>query len=587
MKRVKRVKRIISAITAAALCAAAVPAAVAGGYYSDVDDNAYYATAVERLTDFGVMRGYEDGTFRPENTLTRAEAAALICMAQNQRPEWSVKDNDLAIIKDVNGKSSAVKSFSVSGIPGFADVGRDHWAYLYILLAISNSKRILQGDGSRWFYPENTVTYREFLKMCVGLLGYYQSADSKGGYPDGYIAQAQELGLTDGLGDVDYASELIRSDAAVILENTLETPVAVTSWNAQDGETTDVPQDGEGGRYITPLILYFNIYKITASAAGSETKPEPPYVSDEAYAEAAADLKAMKIIDDDFEPDKEVTRGEFAKYARAMLYPSDEEVTSEYRGELTDVDGGRNDIYFMLNRGWMEIKSELLFGTDDKITFNDAAYTLGRMTVKYGSYFGEDAYKNGSEAVENGITKGIENAENKRPGDTVTGREAAIMLHNCLDMPTTLDKGVEGNTFRNKLNGGGGIKRIEDKGEKVAEFKDVTVPVYSSFTQLGAKLCSINVPSHKDIIVSLDDPPEYVDYCVDVISKAPSRYGDSFTAMEGHMPGIWQAPGDIIAYDNTETSDAAGDSEYTLYITSSSAPVTVSGTVYVRDAVTE
>ena len=86
-------KKIFSILLAAAVCMSTVTA-FAGEYYSDVDDGAYYANAVERLYDFGVMRGYEDGTFRPERVVTRAEAAALMCAARNVTkldwiPEWN------------------------------------------------------------------------------------------------------------------------------------------------------------------------------------------------------------------------------------------------------------------------------------------------------------------------------------------------------------------------------------------------------------------------------------------------------------------------------------------------------------------
>lgn len=46
--------------------------------YSDVPDTAWYSTAVSTLSKMGVISGYPDGTFRPNAPITRAEFAAMI-----------------------------------------------------------------------------------------------------------------------------------------------------------------------------------------------------------------------------------------------------------------------------------------------------------------------------------------------------------------------------------------------------------------------------------------------------------------------------------------------------------------------------
>jgi len=46
--------------------------------YPDVPADAWYARAVEFVTDHDLMLGYEDGTFRPNDKLTRAEAAVIL-----------------------------------------------------------------------------------------------------------------------------------------------------------------------------------------------------------------------------------------------------------------------------------------------------------------------------------------------------------------------------------------------------------------------------------------------------------------------------------------------------------------------------
>ena len=54
------------------------PEPMAGKYFKDVPDDAWFASAVNGLYEQGLIGGYEDGTFKPSESLTRAEAAALI-----------------------------------------------------------------------------------------------------------------------------------------------------------------------------------------------------------------------------------------------------------------------------------------------------------------------------------------------------------------------------------------------------------------------------------------------------------------------------------------------------------------------------
>ena len=72
-------KKHISCAVAAALaltCAApAVPASAAS--YRDTN-RTNYEKAVDALSDAGIINGYPDGTFRPHDNLTRAQAAKII-----------------------------------------------------------------------------------------------------------------------------------------------------------------------------------------------------------------------------------------------------------------------------------------------------------------------------------------------------------------------------------------------------------------------------------------------------------------------------------------------------------------------------
>ena len=103
-----------------------LPAAAAGeGNFRDISDRDV-AVAVESLRLLGVLDGYGDGTFRPENTLTRAQFCKMTVFAMNGGAE-----------------SARYKAYTI-----YPDVKSGHWAAAYINMA-SKGKKILMGypDG--------------------------------------------------------------------------------------------------------------------------------------------------------------------------------------------------------------------------------------------------------------------------------------------------------------------------------------------------------------------------------------------------------------------------------------------------------
>ena len=75
----------------------------------------------------------------------------------------------------------------------FTDVDFDVAAYSDFVYQC----KIMNGVGAGLFDPDSQVTYAQLLKTVVAFLGYTELAESKGGYPYGYIAVAQQLELID------------------------------------------------------------------------------------------------------------------------------------------------------------------------------------------------------------------------------------------------------------------------------------------------------------------------------------------------------------------------------------------------------
>ena len=96
--------------------------------YSDVSDTAWYAAAVSTLSKMGVISGYPDGTFRPNAPITRAEFAAMIARF------------------DETAKSADTPFTDISG----------HWAENAIGKAYGNGW--VEGSSKTVFCPESNLT---------------------------------------------------------------------------------------------------------------------------------------------------------------------------------------------------------------------------------------------------------------------------------------------------------------------------------------------------------------------------------------------------------------------------------------------
>lgn len=92
---------LASFVTAIGVAAIAVPASVeAAKSFSDVPAKHVYSKEISSMTEMGIINGYPDGTFRPEEKITRKHAAALISRAFDTLPtekeHASKKTNDVS-----------------------------------------------------------------------------------------------------------------------------------------------------------------------------------------------------------------------------------------------------------------------------------------------------------------------------------------------------------------------------------------------------------------------------------------------------------------------------------------------------------
>ncbi len=188
--------------------------------FSDIDYETILGKAVETLTEAGVFTGYPDGTFKTEQTLTRAEFAKII----------------------VSFKDPSLTSSDPSGFPDVDDVGgSSHWAKSYIKIA--NDMGIISGFPDGTFKPDSPVTYEQATKMILCSLGYTNLE-----YPQGYIQTAGQKRLFVNSTHQGATSEPItRGSTAILINNAYSIPQNDKISTETPGATTGGGGGGGGG----------------------------------------------------------------------------------------------------------------------------------------------------------------------------------------------------------------------------------------------------------------------------------------------------------------------------------------------------
>lgn len=198
-------KKVLSLVLVIAMVLSSMSFAFASTSFEDVADTDY-TKAINTLVALGVVTGYEDGTFRPEKTITRAEMAKLMVITLGY--------GDL-----VAGSKS-----------NFSDT-QGHWADAYIALAAG--KGMVVGDGNGKFRPDATVTYDEVFTMLVRGLGYTDTCNELKNmtWPTNFKVKAAELGITD-----DVAMKTTGADRGGVVQ---------AIYNALEATLVTINTDGD------------------------------------------------------------------------------------------------------------------------------------------------------------------------------------------------------------------------------------------------------------------------------------------------------------------------------------------------------
>ena len=207
----------------------------AGAAFTDQADIKVDAEVVDTLVSLGVINGYTDGSFKPNDTVTRAEMAKMIYVLRTGNSDASAYNNDKTSFTDVNG----------------------HWAAGFIKYC--QSVGIIAGQSATKFAPDQTVTAQEAAKMLLVTLGYdAQKAGLVGiNWASKTNALADENGLLDDV-NTSFTGPCPRQYAAQLIYNAIDTPTVV--W--RDDAYTNVTLLGDDNKTVGEKFM--NLKKTTA-----------------------------------------------------------------------------------------------------------------------------------------------------------------------------------------------------------------------------------------------------------------------------------------------------------------------------------
>jgi hypothetical protein len=213
------------------LCAVGASAAKLDDY-SD-KDSIKNTEAVAVLSALGVLEGDERG-FRPADTLTRAEGAAIMTRLFNTKG---------------------------AGTSSYTDMASAAWAQPYV--AYCENQGIIAGYGDGRFGPQDTLTVAAFAKMLLCALGYDAGMEGLTGnaWEINTVKLINKINLADGLGDLDYNAAVTRDQAAQLAFNALKADMVEYNGNIKvtTGDGTKVEVGANAKNIGNTAYTYTNL----------------------------------------------------------------------------------------------------------------------------------------------------------------------------------------------------------------------------------------------------------------------------------------------------------------------------------------
>lgn len=148
--------------------------------------------AIDVIETLGIVNGYGNDVFGPNDTLTRAQLCTILTRALYGDPIYTSTNH-------------------------FKDVASTYWANAYINTAYAYG--LMAGYGNGIFGPEDKITYTQMTAVIMKALGY---DCSKMSWPTGINSMGHTLGLFNNVKFADYSDGCTRANAAQMIYNAFD-----------------------------------------------------------------------------------------------------------------------------------------------------------------------------------------------------------------------------------------------------------------------------------------------------------------------------------------------------------------------------
>ena len=277
-------KKVLSIVLSLVLVICMMPVMAFAGsndaVYSDIAGEKCEG-AVNVLDALGVIDGYEEGTYKPEKVVTRAEMAKLIITALG------------------------MESYATATKSSYSDMANAQWAIPVVEYATNLG--IIEGVGGGRFSPGNPVTYEQAATMIVRAIGFTTDCNEMNGtWPAIYVQKATALGLFRNVEGNQYGTGANRGDIAIMLYNALDIPQVYTD---KDGQTNnkrgEAYTDANGQTYYTYVTMMSTLNKdgsskyevIESDVADSAVTNIRPYIGAAAKVTKDKDDRVIAVGD--------------------------------------------------------------------------------------------------------------------------------------------------------------------------------------------------------------------------------------------------------------------------------------------------
>ena len=190
-------KKALVVLLAIAMVFCFASAAMAADYSDMGNTTKATQDAVNRLSGLGVIDGYTDGTFGPNNNIRRDEMAKIATIAA--------------------GFASSADSMKNQST-GYTDARSGIWSTGYINIA--SAQGYMKGVGNNKFNPAANITNAEVLTTVLRMYGYNDNLT--GPWPINYVNQAVKDGITDDVANFSSGSTATRGDVAIMVSAALD-----------------------------------------------------------------------------------------------------------------------------------------------------------------------------------------------------------------------------------------------------------------------------------------------------------------------------------------------------------------------------